>query len=167
MNEGVVFTFPTSAEARLKGNGEIHRWCQPWVYSPTWLTTCPSRLFQVKYHVTSFFPWMEVSGLLARHLGGDGPSIWGESEALNQNERCLAVIQVPWRQGTWLFFLCSQTDAEIDSPVLWPPNVKSQPIGKGPDAGKDWGQEEKRVTEDEMVGWHHWHKGHEFEQTRQ
>ena len=62
---------------------------------PMWLTTCPSRLFQVKYHVTSFFPQMEVSGLLAKHLGGDGPFIWGESEALNQNERCLAVTQVP------------------------------------------------------------------------
>ena len=48
---------------------------------------------------------------------------------------------------------------------IWPPNAKSQLIGKDPDAGKDWGQEEKRATEDEMVGWHHWFHGHEFEQT--
>ena len=50
-------------------------------------------------------------------------------------------------------------------PVLWLPDVKSQFIGKGPDAGKDWRQEEKGVTEDEMVGWYHWLNGHEFEQT--
>ena len=52
-----------------------------------------------------------------------------------------------------------------ETTILWPPNVKSQLIGKYLDAGKDWGQEEKRVTEDEMVGWHHQLNGHEFEQT--
>ena len=46
--------------------------------------------------------------------------------------------------------------------ILWPPDVKSRLIGKDPDAGNDWGQEEKGVTEDEMVGWHHWLNGHEF-----
>ena len=50
-------------------------------------------------------------------------------------------------------------------PILWPPNVKSQLTGKDPDAGKDWGREEKGMTEDEMVGWHHLLNGHEFEQT--
>ena len=49
--------------------------------------------------------------------------------------------------------------------IFWPPDMKSQLIGKDPDAGKDWGQEEKGVTEDEMVGWHHRLNGHEFEQT--
>ena len=53
----------------------------------------------------------------------------------------------------------------IKDPVLCPPEGKSQPIGKDPDAGKDWGQEEKGTTEDEMVGWHHWLNGHELEQT--
>ena len=46
---------------------------------------------------------------------------------------------------------------------LWPPHAKSWLIGKDPDAGRDWGQEEKGTTEDEMAGWHHWHDGHEFE----
>ena len=46
---------------------------------------------------------------------------------------------------------------------LWPPDAKSWLIGKDPDAGRDWGQEEKRMTEDEMAGWHHWLNGHEFE----
>ena len=50
-------------------------------------------------------------------------------------------------------------------PILWPPDAKSWLIGKDPDAGKDWGQEEKGTTEDEMVRWHHWFNGHEFEQT--
>ena len=58
-----------------------------------------------------------------------------------------------------------RTDAEAEAPILWLPDVKSQLIGKDPDAGKDWRQEEKRETEDEMVGWHHWLNGHEFEQT--
>ena len=48
--------------------------------------------------------------------------------------------------------------------VLWPPDAKNWLIGKDPDAGKDWRQEEKGTTEDEMVGWHHWLNGHEFEQ---
>ena len=57
------------------------------------------------------------------------------------------------------------TDAEAETPILWPPDAKNWLIGKDPDAGKDWRQEEKGITEDEMVGWHHWLDGHEFEQT--
>ena len=58
----------------------------------------------------------------------------------------------------WIFI--GKIDAE--APIFWSPDVKSWLIGKDPDAGKDWGQEEKRVTEDEMVGWHHWLSGHEL-----
>ena len=61
----------------------------------------------------------------------------------------------------WIFI--GSTDAE--AAILWPPDVKSQLIGKDPDAGKDGGQEEKGSTEDEIVGWHHWLDGYEFEQT--
>ena len=53
--------------------------------------------------------------------------------------------------------------AEAETLVLWPPDAKSWLIGKDPDAGKDWRQEEKETTEDEMVGWHHRRDGHEFE----
>ena len=63
----------------------------------------------------------------------------------------------------WIFI--GRTDAEAEAPIPWPPDVKSWVIGKDPDARKDWGQEEKGVTEDEMVGWHHWLNGHESEQT--
>ena len=57
-----------------------------------------------------------------------------------------------------------RTDAKAETPILWPSDVKNWLIWKDPDAGKDWRQEEKRTTEDEMVGWHHQLNGHEFEQ---
>ena len=60
--------------------------------------------------------------------------------------------------------LRGRTDAEADAPLLWPPDAKNQLIRKDPDAWKDWRPEEKGVTEDEMVGWHHQFNGHEFEQ---
>ena len=69
----------------------------------------------------------------------------------------------PKRNQSWIFI--GKTDAEAEAPILRPPEVKSQLIGKDPDAGKDRRQEGKRVAEDEMVGWHHWLNGHEFEQT--
>ena len=65
----------------------------------------------------------------------------------------------------WIFI--GKTDAETEAPILWPPDVKSQLTGKDPDAGQDWGKEEKGTTEDEMVGWHHQLRGHEFEQTQE
>ena len=63
----------------------------------------------------------------------------------------------------WLFI--RWTGAEAEASILWPPDAKSQFIGKEPDAGKGWRQEEKGTIEDKMVGWHHWLNGHEFEQT--
>ena len=64
---------------------------------------------------------------------------------------------------SWIFI--GRTDAEPETPILWPPDAKSWLVGKDPDAGKDWRWEEKGTTEDEMVGWHQWLNGHEFEQT--
>ena len=61
---------------------------------------------------------------------------------------------------SWVFI--GGTDVEAEAPILWPPDAKSWLTGKDPDAGKDWGQEEKGMTEDKMVGWHHWLNGHEF-----
>ena len=71
----------------------------------------------------------------------------------------------PEGNQTWILIGRTHADAEAEVSVLWPPGGESWLIGENPDAGKDWGQEEKGVTEDEMVGWHHWLKGHEFEQT--
>ena len=62
----------------------------------------------------------------------------------------------------WIFI--GRTDAEAETPIFWPPGVKNWLIGKDPDAGKDWRQEEKGTT-DQMVGWHYWLNGHEFEQS--
>ena len=58
-----------------------------------------------------------------------------------------------------------KTDAKAETPILWPPDAKNWLIGKDSDAGKDWRQEEKGMTEGEMVGWHHWLDGHQSEQT--
>ena len=66
----------------------------------------------------------------------------------------------PKGDQSWVFI--GRTDVEAETPVLWPPDAKSWLIWKDPDAGKDWGQEEKGMTEDEMTGWHHWLNGHEF-----
>ena len=63
----------------------------------------------------------------------------------------------------WVFF--GGNDAKAEIPVLWPPHAKSWLIGKDSDAGRDWGQEEKGMTEDEMAGWHHWLNGRESEWT--
>ena len=67
----------------------------------------------------------------------------------------------PKGDQSWVFI--GRTD-EAETPILWPPDAKSWLIWKDPDAGKDWGQEEKGMTEDEMVGWYHWLNEHEFEQ---
>ena len=67
----------------------------------------------------------------------------------------------PKRNQSWIFTIRADTKAE--APILWAPDVKSRLIGKDPDAGKDWGQEEKGTTQDEMVGWHHRLNGHGFE----
>ena len=63
---------------------------------------------------------------------------------------------------SWIFI--GRTDAEAETPILQPPDVKNWLIGKDPSAGKHWRQEEMGMTEDEMVGWHHWLDGHEFKQ---
>ena len=72
-------------------------------------------------------------------------------------------IQIIHSEGDqpWDFF--GRNDAKAKTPVLWPPHAKSCLFGKDPDAGRDWGQVEKGTTEDEMAGWHHRLKGHEFE----
>ena len=72
-------------------------------------------------------------------------------------------IQPVHPKGNQFWIFIGRTDAEAEAPILWLPDVKNWLIWKDPDAGKDWRQEEKGMTEDEMVGWHHWLDGHEFE----
>ena len=80
--------------------------------------------------------------------------LWVPWIARRSNQSILrkSVLNIHWR-----------TDAEAETPILWPPDVKNWLIGKDPVAGKDWRQEEKGTTEDELFGWHHWLYGHEFE----
>ena len=86
---------------------------------------------------------------------------------------CRRLLRVPWTarksspvhpkgNQSWIFI--GRTDAEAETPTLWPPDANNWLIWKDPDTGKDWRQEEKRKTEDKIVGWHHQVDGHEFEQ---
>ena len=69
----------------------------------------------------------------------------------------------PKGNQSWIF--TGRTNAEAEAAILWPPDAKNRLTEKDPDTGKDWGQEEKGTTEDEMVGWHHQLNGHEIEQS--
>ena len=82
------------------------------------------------------------------------------------------LLRVPWTSRRFNQSILKEISPEysleglmlkLKLPILWPPNAKNWLIGKDPDAGKDWGQEKKGTKEDEMVGWHHWLNGHEFE----
>ena len=87
---------------------------------------------------------------------GVGEDSW-ESLGLQEIQR------VHSKDQSWVFI--GRTDVETEAPILWPPHEKSSLIGKDPDAGRDWGHEEKVMTEDEMAGWHHWLDGRESEWT--
>ena len=76
---------------------------------------------------------------------------------------CCHSPRFPKGNQPWIFI--GRTDAEAGAPILWPPDAKSQLIGKDPDAGKDWRQEERGTIGDETVGWHHQLNGHKSEQT--
>ena len=96
--------------------------------------------------------------------GSSWPAIESGSPWLNLSPLEFKEIKPvnPKGNESWIFI--GRTDAEAETPIFWPPDVKNWLIGKDPDAGKDWRWEEKGTTEDEMVGWHHWLDGHEFEQ---
>ena len=84
--------------------------------------------------------------------------------------RLLWVLWTAWRANQSILveispiFSLEELDAEAEAPILWPPDLKYWLIGKDPDAGKDWRQEEQGMTKDQMVGWHHQLNGYEFEQ---
>ena len=73
---------------------------------------------------------------------------------------CKEIQPVHSKDQSWVFI--GKNDAEAETPILWPPHAKSWLIGKDSDAGRDWRQEEKGTTEDEMAEWHHQFDGHEF-----
>ena len=77
---------------------------------------------------------------------------------------CKEIQSVSPKGNQSIQIFIGKTDAEAEAPILWPPDVNNWLIGKDPDSGKNWGQEEKGMAEDEMVAWHHWLNRHEFEQ---
>ena len=86
-------------------------------------------------------------------------------DAFERPLNCKGIQSVNPKGNQSLIFI-GRTEAEAETPILWPPDVKNWLTGKEPDAGKDWRREEKGMTsEDEMVGWHHRCNGHEFKQT--
>ena len=105
-------------------------------------------------------PWKRQTAeeLIPSNCGG-GEDSW-ESPGQQQDQ-----TSQPSGKST-LNTLIGRTDTEAEGPVFWSPDANSQLTGKDPDAGKDWGQKEKRVSDDEMTRWHHWRNGHEFGQTQ-
>ena len=92
----------------------------------------------------------------------DAFELWFLEKTLESPLDCKEIQPVhPKGDQSWVFI--GRTDAEVETPILWSPHAKSWLTGKDPDAGRDWGQEEKGATEDEMAGWLHWLDGHEFE----
>ena len=83
-------------------------------------------------------------------------------QVLKMNMHILKEIQPVHAKGNQSWMFIGRTDVEAETLIFWPPDVKSWLIWKDPDAGKDWRQEEKGMTEDEIVGWHHQLNGHEF-----
>ena len=103
------------------------------------------------------------------HKEGQAPKNWrfqivGLEKTLESPLKIKAIKSVnPSRNQSWIFI--GRSDAEAEVPILWLSDVKSWLMGKDPDAGKYWGQEEKGMTENEMAGWYHWLNRHELEQT--
>ena len=128
-------------------------------------------LFAVKIHIVKALAFPVV---LYRYENRKTKKGWGPKnrclqtvvleKSLESPLDCKEIKSVsPKGNQPWIFI--ARTGAEAIAPILWPPDGKSWFIGKDPYTGKNWKQEEKWVTEDEMVGWHHWFNGHEFKQT--
>ena len=100
----------------------------------------------------------------AEHQRNDAFKLWCWRRLLRVPWDCKEIKSVhPKGSQSWIFI--GRTDTEAEAPILCPPLAKSWLIGKDPDAGRDWGQEEKGTTDNEMAGWQHWLNGHECEQT--
>ena len=109
-----------------------------------------------------YFPWSDDAMIFVFWMLSFKPTF---CSPLSLSSRCFLVPLhcLPKGDQSWMF--TGRTDAKAETPVLWPPHLKSWLIGKDPDAGRDWGQKDKGTTVDEMAGWHHRLSGHEFEWT--
>ena len=143
---------------------------------------CPTLCNQTRQHIKKQRHYFNKKGPYSQSHGFTSSHVWmweldyKESWALKNWCFWTAVLEKilespldskeiqpvhPKGDNSWIFL--GRTDAEAETPILWPPDVKNWLIGRDPDDGKVWRQEEKGMIEDEMVGWHHWCEGHEFE----
>ena len=108
-------------------------------------------------------------GLHSQRYGFSNSHVWMWKLDVFELRCWRRLLRVPWSwrrsnqsilKGNKLWIFTGRTDAEAEAPILWSPDAKNWLTGKGPDAGKDWGQEEKQGREGEMVGWHHQLNGH-------
>ena len=143
-------SFPSSGEAVLLQGLEIwgQAGLQLWGWKPCSRAAAAQPWLWVIYLAIgiSSISWKFIKTSPLQNQAFAEPTVWS-----------------PKANQPWIF--TGRTDAVAEAPILWPPDAKSQLTGKDCDAGKDWGQEENKATEDEMVGWHHQLDGHEFEQT--
>ena len=147
------------------------------------LAPCKKSYDQPRHHIKKQRHYFVIKGLSSQGCGFSRNHIWmwdleyKESWALKNwyfwtvvlektlesSLDCKEIQPVhPKGNQSWIFI--GRTDAEAETPILWPPDAKNWLIGKASDAGKNWRREKKGMTEDEMVGWHHWLDRHEFEQ---
>ena len=129
----------------------------------SWDTTLPTKVCLVKAMVfpVVMYGCESLTIKKAEHQRTDAFELWCWRR-LKSPLDCKE-IQPVHPKGNQSRIVTGRTDAEAETPILWPPDVKNWLIWKDPDAGKDWRREEKGTTEDKMVGWHHWLHGHEFE----
>ena len=132
----------------------LSQWCYPTIsFSVVPFSSCPQSFSASGFFPRSQFFASSVMRTVVLETTLNNPLDSKEIKPVNPKE-----------YQSWIFI--GRTDAEAEAPVLWPSDAKSQLIGRDPDAGKDWRREENGMTEDEMVGWYHWHNGHKLEQTQ-
>ena len=126
--------------------------------------TLPTKVYLVKAMVFPVVMYGCESWTIkkAEHRRIDAFELWSWRRLLTVPWTVRRSNQSTLKEISWIFI--GRTEVEDETPILWPHNVKKWLIWKDPNAGKDWGQEEKGTTENEMVGWHHRLYGHEFEQ---
>ena len=173
---------------RWGNNGNIERLyflrlqnhCRCWLQHAPWKKSYDQR----RQHIKKQRHYFADKGLSSQSYGFSSSHIWmwdlhyKESwarknwcfwtvvlEKTVENPLDFRKIQLVHPKGDQSWVFIGRTDAEAETPILWLPDVKNWLIGKDPDPGKDWRQEEKGTTEDEMAGWHHWLDGHESERT--
>ena len=138
----------------------LSRWCHPTISSSVVpFSSCPQ-----SFPASGSFPVSQLFTSGGQNWVLKNRCFWTVvlEKTLESPLDCKEIKSVnPKGNQPWIFI--EKTDAEAETPIFWPPDAKNWLIGKDPDAGEDWRREEKGATEDEMVGWHHWLNGHEFE----